>query len=448
MNKKVSFKEISRLAIPAIFAGIAEPLIGLVDTGVIGNLGDESEISQSAVGLGAAFYSLLLWSLSQIRTSISSLVSRYVGANKVSKIASLVPQTIAFGFLLGLFLGIIAFIFSEEIFRYFYGVEAKQKELLELAVAYFGIRIIGLPISLVVYTCFGVFRGYQNTVWIMKASLIGAAVNVVLDYLLVFGLGDFKPDMGIYGVAIASLAAQLVMMIVALYFLRKNTGFQLLPSFKINEEFVTMLKMSSNMLLRTLALNTAFYLANYFATGYGPNYLAAHTILFNLWVFSFFFIDGFSNAGNAIAGKLLGAKDYLNLRIMLIDITRMNLIVAGVLAAIFLILYPVLGTIFSNQEIVVSYFNQTFWVLIVAQFVNSVTFTYDGVFKGLGETAYLRNTLFVASFLIFAPSIFLLDYLGFKMYAIWISFIFWNTFRGLSLVYKFRVKYRPLSFED
>ena len=86
-NDRVSFKEINRLAIPAIFAGIAEPIIGLVDTGVIGNLGENSEISQAAVGLGATFYSLLLWSLSQIRTSISSLVSRYIGANKLKDIA-------------------------------------------------------------------------------------------------------------------------------------------------------------------------------------------------------------------------------------------------------------------------------------------------------------------------------------------------------------------------
>lgn len=448
MKKKVSFKEISRLAIPAIFAGIAEPLIGLVDTGVIGNLGEESEISQSAVGLGAAFYSLLLWSLAQIRTSISSIVSRYVGANKISKIATLIPQTIAFGFLLGLFLGGIAFIFSEEIFLYFYGVESSQTELLELSVSYFGIRIMGLPISLVVYTCFGVFRGYQNTLWIMKASLIGGAVNIVLDYLLVFGVGDFQPNMGLHGVAIASLTAQLVMMLVALYFLRKNTGFQLFPSFKINEEFVTMLKMSSNMLLRTLALNFAFYLANVYATDYGPNYLAAHTILFNIWVFSFFFIDGFSNAGNAIAGKLLGAKDYVNLRIMLKDIVRMNLVVAAILAALLLSVYPILGKVFSNQEAVITFFNQTFWILIVAQFINSITFTYDGVFKGLGETAYLRNTLFLASFVVFAPSIVLLDFVGFKMYAIWISFLGWNLFRGLSLVYKFRVKYRPLGLTD
>lgn len=444
-SQAISYKEIYRLAIPAIFAGIAEPLIGLVDTGIIGNLGENSGVNQAAVGLGATFYSLLLWSLSQIRTSISSIVSQYLGANKVENILSLVPQTIFFGGVLGIIIGVFAYFFSEEIFVHFYGVENHQQELLELAITYFSIRIIGLPVSLMVYIVFGVFRGYQNTVWIMKASIAGALVNAVLDYILVFGIGEFKPNMGIEGVAIASVIAQIIMLYISFYFVKRKTPFKLWPSFGISKEFRQMLKMSNNMLLRTLALNFAFYLANYFATDYGKNYLAAHTILLNIWVFSFFFIDGFSNAGNAIAGKLLGAKDFFNLKILVRDIVKLNLIVAGFLALLFLCLYPFLGTIFSNQPEVILLFNNTFWVIIVAQFINSVTFSYDGIFKGLGETSYLRNTLFIASFLIFMPVIFLFDYLGFKMYAIWWAFLFWNFFRGISLIYKFNLKYRPLA---
>ena len=120
---KISFKEIRILAIPAIFAGIAEPIIGLVDTGVIGNLGEKSEISQAAVGLGASLYTILLWSLSQIRTSISSIISKYVGKNKLEELNTLVPQTILFGVALGVLIGTLTFVFSEEIFTKFYGIK-------------------------------------------------------------------------------------------------------------------------------------------------------------------------------------------------------------------------------------------------------------------------------------------------------------------------------------
>jgi MATE family multidrug resistance protein len=442
-NERVSFKEINRLAIPAIFAGIAEPIIGLVDTGVIGHLGEDSEIAQAAVGLGATFYSLLLWSLSQIRTSISSLVSRYIGANNLKDIASLIPQTIFFGFLLGIIIGGTSFFFSEDIFKFFYGVGEDQQALLANTLIYFKIRIIGLPISLIVYTIFGIFRGSQNTMWIMKASITGAVVNMILDYILVFGIGDFKPNMGIEGVAIASVAAQVMMMLVAIYLLKTKTVFNIIPSFKLNKEFVTMLKMSSNMLVRTIALNTAFFLGNRYATSYGEDYLAAHTILMNIWVFSFFFIDGFSNAGNAISGKLAGSKEYRKLKFLAQDLIKMNLIIGLILASIFLLLSPILGSVFSNNEVVVEYFNSVFWILIIAQFINAITFTYDGIFKGLGETAYLRNTLIVATFFVFWPILFGLDFIGYKLTAIWIAFIFWNFFRGASLIYKFKKVYVP-----
>lgn len=444
-SKKISFREIRVLAIPAIFAGIAEPIIGLVDTAVIGNLGSNSEVSQAAVGLGAAFYTLLLWCLSQIRTSISSIVSKYVGAEKVSEIKTLIPQTILFGAMLGVIVGGISFLFSPSIFLDFYGVDPEDKELLEKAIRYFNIRIIGLPISMIVYTVFGVFRGMQNTIWIMQASIIGAIMNVILDYLLVFGIGSFQPDMGIEGVAWASVFAQFIMMAIITLIVKRKTEFSLLPSWsKPNPEFKTMLLMSANMLIRTLALNLAFFLANRYATSYGKSYLAAHTILINLWVFSFFFIDGFSNAGNAISGKLLGKKDFKALTLLSKDLVKYNLIVAGVLALIFLALYPFLGRIFSNDTEVVSHFYSVFWLIILAQFVSGVTFTYDGVFKGLGETAYLRNTLIVATLFLFVPVIYLLDIVDLKLYAIWIAFLLWNMFRGGSLIYKFRKKYHTV----
>lgn len=441
-STKISFKEIRILAIPAIFAGIAEPIIGLVDTAIIGNLGESSNISQSAVGLGATFYTLLLWSLSQIRTSISSLVSKYMGAEKLSDIKSLVPQTVLFGAMLGIIVGGLSFLFAENIFLDFYGVKPEQRELLNLSVSYFNIRIVGLPISLIVYTLFGVFRGMQNTVWIMYASISGAIVNMILDYVLVFGIGDFQPNMGIEGVAWASVFSQLTMFVIVFIITKRKTIFSLIPRFKnLSPEFKTMLIMSANMLIRTLALNFTFYLASRYAISYGENYMAAHTILIQIWVFSFFFIDGFSNAGNAISGKLLGKKDFKALTILSKDLVKYNLIVAGVLALIFVALYPVLGTLFSNNEDVVSIFYSVFWIIIIAQFISGVTFTYDGVFKGLGETAYLRNTLILATFFVFWPLSYLLDWYDLKLYGVWISFVIWNVFRGGSLIYLFRKKY-------
>ena len=441
VSEKIPFKEINRLAIPAIFAGIAEPLIGIVDTGIVGHFETNSAVSQSAVGLGSSFYSIILWSLLQIRTSISAIVSQYVGKNKLQVIHTLIPQTLLFGVLLGLVFGGLGYYYAAGIFRNFYGVDAYKVELLDQTVAYFRIRAVGLPISMIVFICFGIFRGFQNTMWIMKASLVGALFNVVLDYTLVYGIGSFKPDMGIEGIAWASVIAQVCMMTVAIFFLKRKTPFPVLPSFKLNPVFGKMIAMSGNMILRSLSLNFVFYLANNYAEDYGKDYLAAHTIILQFWVFSFFFIDGYSNAGNALAGKLYGGNDLKRMKLLIRDLVKVNLLVAGILAGMFLIGYPFLGEVFSNKALVAQHFNEGFWVIIVAQFINSITFTYDGIFKGLGETAYLRNTLFIASFGIFWPALIFFDYLEFKILAIWFSFILWNSFRGATLIYKYRRVY-------
>lgn len=368
-----------------------------------------------------------------------------MGAGNLEEVKTLVPQTVLFGATLGLILGGLSYVFAEEIFLQFYGVDPGQTQLLANSVAYFKIRIVGLPISLVVFTVFGVFRGIQNTMWIMKASVAGAIVNVILDYILVFGIGDFTPNMGIEGVAWASVFSQVTMLLIITVIVKRKTIFTLLPKFKkVNHEFRNMLIMSANMLIRTIALNTAFFLANRYATSYGEYYLAAHTILINLWVFSFFFIDGFSNAGNAISGKLLGQKDFKSLTILMKDLIKYNLIVSLFLALVFVALYPIIGRVFSNNEEVIGHFYSVYWLIIMAQFISGITFTYDGVFKGLGETVYLRNTLIVATGLVFFPIIFGLDFIGFKLYAIWIAFLFWNAFRGVSLIYKFRSKYRTV----
>ncbi|MFB0997870.1 MAG: MATE family efflux transporter, partial [Flavobacteriales bacterium] len=146
----------------------------------------------------------------------------------------------------------------------------------------------------------------------------------------------------------------------------------------------------------------------------------------------------------AISGKLLGQKDFKSLTFLIKDLIKYNLIVSLFLALVFVALYPVIGRIFSNNEEVTGYFYSVYWLIIIAQFISGITFTYDGVFKGLGETVFLRNTLILATGLVFLPIIYGLDLMGFKLYAIWIAFLVWNAFRGGSLIYKFRKKYRTV----
>ncbi|MGO2357616.1 MATE family efflux transporter [Mesonia sp.] len=434
---KVSFKEINTIAIPAIIAGIAEPLISLTDIAVIGNVKEHSIEALAAAGIVGSFLSAIIWIVAQTKTAISAIISQHLGANRLHAVKTLIPQAILFNLLLSFVIyGLTAF-FAEAIFSA-YNADGL---ILQYTQDYYTIRALGYPLTLVTFAIFGIFRGLQNTLWAMKCSLAGAAVNVGLDFLLVYGIEGYIPPMHLAGAAYASLAAQATMLVMALYYFFKKTPFHLKLSFTINPQMKPLLKMAANLFVRTAALNFAIFLANAYATGYGKNYIAAQSILMNIWLFFSFFIDGYANAGNAIGGRLLGAKDYTRLWNLSKDISKYAVFIALILMGICGLFYEEIGLLFNKEESVLVLFSSVFWIVLLMQPINAIAFMFDGIFKGLGEAKYLRNVLLVATFLGFTPALLLGDYFGLKLYAIWIAFFVWMLIRSSALVIQFRRKY-------
>ncbi len=437
MESAVSFKNINRLAIPAIIAGIAEPLISLTDIAVIGNVNENPVEALAAAGIVGSFLSAIIWIVAQTKTAISAIVSQHLGANRLHAVKTLIPQAIYFNLIFSLFIYFTTAFFAEAIFSA-YNAEGL---ILEYSRDYYQIRALGYPLTLVTFAIFGVFRGLQNTLWAMKCSITGALVNVGLDFLLVYGIEGYIPAMHLKGAAYASLAAQLVMLIMALWFFFKKTPFHLKLSFKINPRLKGLMLMAANLIVRTAALNFAIYLANAYATGYGKNYIAAQSILMNIWLFFAFFIDGYANAGNAIGGRLLGARDYGNLWQLSKKISLYSIMIAFLLMGICAIFYNEIGLIFNKDIGVLVLFSSVFWIVLLMQPVNAIAFMFDGIFKGLGEAKYLRNVLLIATFLGFTPALLIADHFDLKLYAIWIAFFIWMLIRSCALVIKFRRKY-------
>ncbi|MGS2741360.1 MATE family efflux transporter [Sinomicrobium sp. M5D2P17] len=436
-KEKVSFGAINRLAVPAIIAGIAEPLISLTDIAVIGNVDEHPVEALAAAGIVGSFLSAIIWIVAQTKTAISAIVSRHLGANRLHAVRTLVPQAIAFNLLLSLVIFVSTSLFAGLIF----GAYNAEGLILQYSVDYYRIRAIGYPLTLVTFALFGVFRGLQNTLWAMKASLAGALINVVLDYVLVYGIEGVVPPLHLKGAAYASLAAQLVMLCIALYFYIARTPFSFKLRRKINPRIKDLLGMSFNLFIRTAALNFAIYLANAYATDYGRNYIAAQSMLMNIWLFFSFFIDGYANAGNAISGRLLGAGDYRRLWYLSVDICKYAISIAVILMVVCGIFYDSIGLVFNKDPLVLASFASVFWMVLLMQPVNAVAFMFDGVFKGLGEAAYLRNVLLAATFLGFAPTLLITDYFDLKLYGIWMAFMAWMLVRAGALVFKFRRKY-------
>tara|TARA_B100000795_G_scaffold106573_1_gene78668 strand:+ start:2804 stop:4135 length:1332 start_codon:yes stop_codon:yes gene_type:complete len=435
----IGFKNINKLAIPALIAGIAEPVLSITDTAIVGNIDGNATESLAAVGIVGAFISMLIWVFGQIRSAISSIISQYVGANKLNEVKELPAQAIAIIVLGSLLVLIISYPFSRQIFEFYNASD----QILEYCISYFNIRIFGFPFALFVFAVFGTFRGLQNTFYPMIIAIIGASLNIVLDIILVYGIEGYIPAMNIEGAAYASLIAQITMAAISLFLLIKKTPISLKISFRFHPEIPRLLHMIGNLFIRTIALNTALYLATSYATGYGKEYIAAYTISLNIWLLGAFMIDGYASAGNILSGKLLGAKDYKALVGLSTKLFKYGIILGIVVAGVGAIFYSAIGRVFTKEPLVLEQFYTVFWIVLITQPINAVTFIYDGIFKGMGEMKYLRNLLLLSTGLVFIPTLLIFDYLGFKLVAIWIAFTCWIIARGLPLILKFRSTFLP-----
>ena len=441
MNKSISFKNINKLAIPALIAGIAEPILSITDTAIIGHIDINATESLAAVGIVGAFISMLIWVFGQVRSAISSIISQYIGANKLDEIKELPAQAIAMIVASSLLVLALSYPFSRQIFQFYNASD----QILEYCIAYFNIRIFGFPFALFVFAVFGTFRGLQNTFYPMIIAIIGASLNIVLDIILVYGIEGYIPAMHVEGAAYASVIAQVVMAIISLVLLLKKTAISLRLSFTLHAEVPRLLNMIGNLFIRTIALNVALYLATSYATDYGKEYIAAYTISINIWLLGAFMIDGYSSAGNILSGKLLGAKEYKSLVILSNKLFKYGIVIGTIIAVLGAVFYTAIGRIFTNETLVLEQFYTVFWIVLITQPINAITFIFDGMFKGMGEMKYLRNLLILATGLVFVPTLLIFDYLNYKLIAIWLAFTCWIIARGLPLVFKFRKKFIPLA---
>ncbi len=441
VSTDISLKHINKLAIPALISGISEPILSLTDAAIVGNVNLNPTETLAAVGIVTTFISMLIWVFGQTRSAISSIVSQYVGANNIKAVQNLPAQAILIITALSLIIVLVTYPLATSIFKLY---EASGV-ILQYCADYYKIRVFGFPFTLFTIAVFGTFRGLQNTYYPMLIAIIGAVLNIILDMAFVYGVPNFIPEMHIKGAAYASVIAQLIMALFSIYFLLTKTSISLRINFPFHKEINRFLIMIGNLVIRTLALNAALYFATKFATGYGKEYIAAYTIGINLWLLGAFLIDGYGSAGNILSGKLLGAKDYKSLIALSNKLIKYGISIGLLIAIIGGILYFPIGRIFTKDPLVLKEFYRVFWLILAMQPLCALAFIFDSLYKGMGEMKTLRNLLLLSTILVFIPTLYVLDALNLKLYAVFIAFTLWIVARGFPLIIKFRKEFLPRS---
>ena len=415
-------REILQIALPSIVSNITVPLLGLIDVSIVGHLGSASYIG--AIAVGGMLFNIIYWVFGFLRMGTGGMTSQAYGRNDKQEIMHLLMRSISIGTLLSLVLIVLqvpiertAFLFIE-----------MTPEVKESATTYFRICIWGAPAVLGLYSFSGWFIGLQNSRFPMFIAITQNIVNILVSLLLVYVFG-----MKIEGIAIGTLTAQYAGLLMAfgLYKYRYKTLQQHLKQFSLidKQAMFRFFLINRDIFLRTLCLVTVTVFFTSAGAAQGDIILAVNTLLMQLFTLFSYIMDGFAYAGEALAGKHIGANNRINLRQM----THQLFVWGFGLALVFTLLYGIGGEGFlrllTNEQDVISASSVYFYWVLAIPMAGFAAFLYDGLFIGATATNLMLRAMIIASVSFF------IIYYGFREvmgnHALWLAFIVYLTLRGL-----------------
>ncbi|WP_347108997.1 MATE family efflux transporter [Paenarthrobacter sp. S56] len=370
-------REILRLAIPAFGALIAEPLFLLADSAIVGHLGVDQ---LAGVGLASTVLHTAVGLMVFLAYSTTPAVARAIGDGKLGKALAAGRDGVWLALLLGVVLAIAGFVFAEPLV----GFMGASGDVQGFAVDYLRWSMPGLTAMLLVFAGTGVLRGLQDTRTPLVVATAGFALNIALNWFLVYGL-----HLSVAGSAIGTSIAQWAMAAIYLVMVGRNArqhNVSLRPDW---HGIRAMTKVGSWLMLRTLSLRLAILATVVVVTAQGAVNLAAHQLAMTIFSFLAFALDALAIAAQALIGKELGARNAGRTRELTRTMVRWGLgfgVVTGVLLAV---AAPWVGYIFTSDAGVHSALTVALWVLAAGQPLAGYVFVLDGVLIGAGDARYL-----------------------------------------------------------
>lgn len=423
----VSRSKVLHIAWPIILSNLATPLLGVVDTAVIGNLGNAALIG--AIAIGGMIFSFLYWGFGFLRMGTTGLVAQAHGAgDEIEARASLYRALLA-GFTIGLLLVSLQVPLGHLAFSLIDG----SVEVESAARTYFSIRILGAPISLAHLAVVGYLLGRQQTRALLAVQIVLNGTNILLDILFVVGFG-----WGVAGVAIATVIAEVTAIafgsvIVYRGLVRDGDSLSIPLERLFNvTALVRMFVVNRDIMIRTLCLIFAFaFFTNEGAKG-GDTILAANAILMQFVSFSAFFLDGFALAAETMVGSATGAKNR-----RLLDETIRYTFQLGAITSIALAVVigffgiPAIHFMTNVTEVRGVAADYLIWAA-AAPILSVWCYLLDGIFIGATRTVEMRNAM-IFSLLAFLGCWWILQ--GLANHGLWAALTMYFIARAVSLGY-------------
>ncbi len=371
-------KAIAALAIPALGTLAIDPLVSIVDTAWVGRLGT---VELAALAVASAVFGAVFAVFSFVHVTITPMIAGEVGRGSPERAGGITRGALVISLFLGVALALVIGSTAESIVRAFGATGSVH----EHSAAYLQIRVIGLPAMLFVMVGHGIYRGHQDTRTPLYVAIGMNLVNLVLDPILIFGVG-----LGVEGAAWATVVAQTIAAagFLALMFGRDRSMLGIDGRIEGIRDLGMGRIISDGwpMMLRSTALLFALTATTFAATRLGTAEVAAHQIALQTWLFMSFVLDSLAVAAMAMIGADIGAGRRLAARETSNRLLALGFMAGTALAVGLALIEPFLAQVFSAEPLVEEFLGSIVWFVIALQPLTALVYVWDGI--GIGTSAF------------------------------------------------------------
>ncbi len=419
----VTHRRVLNIALPIVLSNVTIPILGAVDTGVVGQMGEAAPIG--AVGIGAIILSALYWVFGFLRMGTTGLAAQALGQGDRAEVAALLTRVLMIGFVAGM----LVILLQGPLIWASFQLAPASAEVETLAAGYMAIRIWSAPAAIATLGITGWLIAQERTRAVLVLQFWMNGINVVLNLLFVLGFG-----WGVNGVAFATFLAEWSGLAMGLYLCR--AAFRV-PDWRNwarvfeRAKLVRMARVNSDLLIRSLLLEAIFLSFLFLAADFGDVTLAANQVLLQFLYITAYVLDGFAFAAEALVGQAAGGRARLMLRRTVVVVSKLALGTALVLGMGFWLFGAQLVDVMAKNAEVQSAARAYLAWMALAPLLAVASFLLDGIFTGATRTADMRNMMILSAIVYAISALSLVPSYG--NHGLWAALLISFVARGVTL---------------
>ncbi|GAC17954.1 MATE family efflux transporter [Paraglaciecola arctica] len=409
------------IAIPMILSNVTTPLMGMVDTAVLGHM--QGTYFLAGASVAALIITQLYWLCGFLRMTSTGLSAQAKGSKDKDQLSQSLFQGIVIGFMLGC----ILLLFKDGILAlglYFANATPVIEEVIS---EYFSTRIWGAPAAIVNLALIGWLIGQQQAKQVLLIQVFANLLNLALNLWFVFGLG-----LEVFGVALASVIAEYFIAVVSLFVALNIIGKPIIQKKWFSIAYLQpLLSLNGNTFFRNLILQACIAFLIFKGVGFGSTSAAINAILMQFFTLIALGLDGVAYAAEALVGEQKGDKNAKGI----IQVTLHGLLWSSVVAVFYSLVFVIWGTdiisIITDQKTLQLEMQDYLIFVYCLPLIAHWCFFFDGVFVGLTRAKAMRNSMLLCALAVYFPAFWI--FLSYANQGLWMAMLLFLFFRGISL---------------